>query len=109
MATVAKQKKDPHYVPTSDELKEVNLMRDYTIYLQACNPDGTPCFESVDDMKNKVPAKLLDIVSKSIQNVNIKQAEKNLPSLNGSAGYSDSQESAKPALNTSSKPTASVN
>lgn len=109
MATVAKQKKDPDYVPTSDELKEVNLMRDYTIYLQACDEQGNPVFESVEDMKQKVPAKLLDLVSKAIQNVSVKEAEKNSPNLNGSAGYSDLPESEKPALKTSSKPTASVN
>lgn len=109
MATVAKQKKDPDYVPTSGELKEVNLMRDYTIFLQACDEQGNPVFESVDQMKEKVPAKLLDMVSKAIQNVSVKEAEKNSQSLNGSAGYSDLQEKEKPALQTSSKPTASVN
>lgn len=109
MATVAKQKKDPDYVPTSEELKEVNLMRDYTIFLQACDEQGNAVFESVEQMKEKVPAKLLDAVSKAIQNVSVQEAEKNSKNLNGSAGYSDSQESAKPALQTSSKPIPSVN
>ena len=110
LAMVAKQKKDAEYMPTGDELKDMNLMRDYTLWLQLCDQSGAKLFESIDDMKNKIPAKLLDIASKAIQKtVTTEEAEKNLKNLSGSGGYSDSQTDKTPALQTSSTPTAKVN
>ena len=107
LAMVAKQKKDVEYMPTGDELKDMNLMRDYTLWLQICDQSGARLFETMDEMKNKIPAKLLDIASKAIQKtVTTEDAEKNLKSLSGSAGYSDLQTAKTPALATSSTPTA---
>jgi len=106
LAMVSKQKKDVEYMPTGDELKDMNLMRDYTLYLQLCDQSGARLFESIDEMKNKIPAKLLDVASKAIQKtVTTEEAEKNLNSLSGSAGFSDSPTDKTPALATSSTTT----
>ena len=109
MAVISKQKKDDDYLPTSEELRDMNAMRDYTLFLQLCDESGVKCFETVEAMKEAVPAKLLDYVSKAMPKVNHEVAEKNSGNLNGSVGCSDSQTDKTVQLKTSSETTQAVN
>ena len=109
MAMISKQKADVNYLPSSDELKDMNLMRDYTLWLQLCNEVGGRLFESVDMMKAIIPVKILDLATKAMPKTNVELAEKNSKNLTGSAGSSDSQTDKTPALKKSSTPTAKVN
>ena len=77
MGMISKQKADENYLPSSAELKDMNLMRDYTLWLQLCNEAGERSFKSLEEMKKVIPVKILDIASKAIPQASIEIAEKN--------------------------------
>jgi len=109
MTMVKNQKSSKDYVPTSEDLKAMNNMRDLTLWLQLCDEDGKRSFDDVDAMKATIPVKILDLASKAMPQTTIETAEKNSKSLNGSAGFSDSQTGKTAQLKESSTNTASVN
>lgn len=91
MVMVRKQKDDISYLPSSKELKDMNLMRDFTLWLQLCDENGVRSFDDVEKMKAVIPVKILDLASKAMPKTTIEIAEKNSKSLSGSDGCSDSQ------------------
>jgi len=84
------------------------LQRDFTLMLQLCDESGVRSFDSVEEMRKQIPARILDLASKATAKVTTEDAGKNLKSLSGSAGYSDSQTDKTPALSPSSKTTQAV-
>lgn len=105
-----KQKENQNYTPDGDEIKSINAMRDYTLFYQLCDADGNRLFESCEEMKKRMPVKLLDAAQRGIQKaISQEDAEKNLKSRNGSAGYSDSQTDKIQASKTSLETTPPMN
>ena len=102
MRMVKNQKNDVDYLPSAKELKEMNLMRDFTLWLQLCDESGVRSFENVEKMKAVIPVKILDLASKAMPKTTHELAEKNLKNLSGSDGSSDSQIDKTPQLNESS-------
>jgi hypothetical protein len=108
MAMISKQKADANYLPSSNELKDMNLMRDFTLWLQLCNAAGENEFHDVEAMKAVIPVKILDLASKAIPKASIELAEKNSKNLSGLGGCSDSQTDKTPRSKVSLTTTATM-
>ncbi|MCW8960204.1 MAG: hypothetical protein OQK29_01490 [Ignavibacteriaceae bacterium] len=78
LAFVEKQKKDAEKMPDGEEIKSMNDVRDLTLFYQICDQAGDKLFKSIEEMKAKIPVKLLDAAQKAIQkSITTEQAEKN--------------------------------
>lgn len=107
LAFVNKQRANENYTPEGEELKSLNAMRDWTLFYQLCDAEGNRLFDTIEQMRDSIPVKLLDLASKGIQkSITAEEAEKNSGNRTGYVGSSDSQTEKTPALKTSSTHTA---